>query len=66
MQPLFLGIDHILHIHLSVIERYGGEDGVRGIGLLHSAVSMPQASFEGEFLHKDLFEMAAAQLYHIV
>jgi len=27
---------------------------------------MPQASFGGEFLHKDLFEMAAAYLYHIV
>ena len=27
---------------------------------------MPQASFGGQFLHKDLFEMAAAYLYHIV
>ena len=27
---------------------------------------MPQASFEGTSLHKDLFEMAAAYLYHIV
>jgi death-on-curing protein len=27
---------------------------------------MPQASFGGKFLHKDLFEMAAAYLYHIV
>jgi len=34
--------------------------------MLHSAIAMPQASFGGEFLHKDLFEMAAAYLYHIV
>lgn len=27
---------------------------------------MPQASFDGAFLHGDLFEMAAAYLYHIV
>ena len=27
---------------------------------------MPQASFGGEYLHKDLFEMVAAYLYHIV
>jgi len=27
---------------------------------------MPQASFGGEFLHKDIFEMAAAYLFHIV
>jgi death-on-curing protein len=27
---------------------------------------VPQASFGGEYLHADLFEMAAAYLYHIV
>lgn len=27
---------------------------------------MPQAGFGGEYLHKDLFEMAAAYLFHIV
>lgn len=27
---------------------------------------MPQASYGGEYLHADLFEMAAAYLYHIV
>jgi hypothetical protein len=26
---------------------------------------MPQTSFGGEYLHKDLFEMAAAYLYHV-
>ena len=27
---------------------------------------MPQASYGGEYFHADLFEMAAAYLYHIV
>ena len=66
MPPLFLDIDRVLRTHLSLIERYGGEEGVRDVGLLHSAIAMPQASFGGEPLHKDLFEMAAAYLYHIV
>lgn len=66
MAPLFLDIDRILRVHLSLIERYGGEAGVRDIGLLHSAIAMPQASFGGELLHKDLFQMAAAYLFHIV
>jgi len=66
MPPLFLDIGHLLRIHLSMIERYGGEEGLRDAGLLHSAIAMPQASFGGEPLHKDLFEMAAAYLYHIV
>jgi death-on-curing protein len=66
MQPLFLDLERVLRVHLSLIEQYGGEEGIRDLGLLHSAVAVPQASFGGEFLHKDLFEMAAAFLYHIV
>jgi death-on-curing protein len=64
--PLFLDIERVLRTHLSLIERYGGAPGVRDAGLLHSAIAMPQASFGGELLHKDLFEMAAAYLFHIV
>ena len=62
MQPLFLDLERVLRTHLSLIEHYGGAEGVREVGLLHSAIAMPQASFGGEFLHKDLFEMAAAYL----
>ena len=66
MQPLFLDLERVPRTHVSLIEHYGGAEGVRDVGLLHSAIAMPQASFGGEFLHKDLFEMAAAYLYHIV
>ena len=37
-----------------------GIDGVRDVGLLHSAVAMPQTSFGGQYLHADLFEMASS------
>lgn len=47
MLPLFLDLDFVFRTHLSLIERYGGEPGVRDIGLLHSAITMPQASFGG-------------------
>lgn len=39
--------------------------GIRDEAALDSAVFMPQQSFDGEFLHKDLFEMAAAYAFHI-
>lgn len=39
---------------------------MRDWGLLESAMAQPQATFGGTFLHIDLFEMAAAYLYHIV
>jgi death-on-curing protein len=64
--PLFLDLERVLLTHQSLIEAYGGVQGTRDIGLLQSAVAMPRASFGGQFMHKDLFEMAAAYLYHIV
>ena len=62
----FLQVQDILLVHADQIEQYGGAHGVRDIGLLESAVAQPQATFGGEFLHGDVFEMAAAYLYHIV
>lgn len=62
----FLAVEDILLLHSDQIDLYGGEHGVRDMGLLESAVAQPQAMFKGEFLHHDLFQMAAAYLFHIV
>ncbi|HEY3247506.1 MAG TPA: type II toxin-antitoxin system death-on-curing family toxin [bacterium] len=64
--PLFLTLAEVVEIHRDQIERYGGRVGIRDAGLLESAVSMPQAAMGGEYLHGDVFEMAAAYLFHIV
>jgi len=66
VSPIFLDIEMVMLVHRSLIERYAGLEGLRDAGLLHSAIAMPQASFGGEYLHKDIFAMAAAYLYHIV
>jgi death-on-curing protein len=63
---LFLTLDDILESHQFQIETYGGSQGVRDIGLLQSAIAQPQAGFGGQFLHAEIFEMAAAYLYHLV
>lgn len=44
---------------------YGGNAGVRDQHLLESAIAQPEATFDGEFLHADLYDMAAAYLFHI-
>ena len=62
----FLGVEHLLEIHRDQIERYGGSLGVRDMGLLESAVAMPQSGFGGQYFHTDLYEMAAAYLFHVV
>ena len=63
--PLFLTLDELLALHADQIARYGGRAGVRDLGLLKSALAMPQASFEGVFLHPTVHEMAAAYLFHL-
>ena len=66
MEPVFLRLDEVIEIHRDQLERYGGSQGIRDIGLLESALAMPTAYFGGQYLHNDIFEMAAAYLYHIV
>jgi death-on-curing protein len=66
MAPAFLTKAEVLAIHDDQILRYGGSFGLRDEGLLDSAVAQPSAAFDGTFLHADLFEMAAAYLFHIV
>ena len=62
----FLNLSEVLEIHQDQLIRYSGSAGVRDIDLLKSALSMPEATFGGEYLHTDIFEMAAAYLFHIV
>ncbi|MEA1950248.1 MAG: type II toxin-antitoxin system death-on-curing family toxin [Planctomycetota bacterium] len=62
----FLETEDVLVLHSDQVDLYGGEHGVRDLNLLESAIAQPKATFGGEYLHKDLFEMAAAYLFHIV
>jgi death-on-curing protein len=62
----FLTHDEILLIHADQLLRYGGTPGIRDTGLLDSAVAQPQATFQGRYLHDDLFDMAAAYLVSLV
>jgi death-on-curing protein len=64
-EPLFLTYDEVARLHIVQIEMYGGSHGIRDQGLLDSALAMPRAGFGDAYLHEDIFEMAAAYLYHI-
>lgn len=66
MTPQFLSLDQIILIHQNQLKFYGGESGLRDMGLLQSALAMPSSGFGEEYFHKDLYEMAAAYLFHIV
>jgi death-on-curing protein len=63
--PEFLDLDDVLLIHEEQLEKYGGAAGIRDQGLLESALAQPRATFGGDFLHPDIFAMAAAYAFHI-
>ncbi len=65
MSPTFLTLDELLALHEDQIRRYGGSRGLRDSGLLSSALGAVSATFGGELLHQDLFEMAGAYLFYI-
>ncbi len=51
----FLTRDELFEIHARLIERFGGESGIRDPGLLESALFRPQTGY-----YEDLAEMGAA------
>ena len=63
--PAFLTVLDLLQVHAQVISRFGGDASLRDRGLLESAAAMPQAMFDGQFLHGTLPAMAAAHHFHL-
>jgi len=61
----FLNKEIILFFHRSLIRQYGGSSRLRDEGLLESALSQVQMTMNGEYLHQDIFEMAAAYGFHL-
>jgi len=65
MNVVFPTIEGVLELHALSLKRYGGAEGIRERALLESALAQPQAVFGGQFLHENLFMMAAAYLFHL-
>ena len=62
----YLTPEQVLFIHARLIVETGGEHGMRDLGLLQSAVSRPQAVFDGNDLYADVHSKAAALLESLV
>jgi death-on-curing protein len=62
--PVFIKKAMVLRIHEHQLEQYGGSAGIRDLGALEAALAMPESGFGDDYLHKDIFEMAGAYLFH--
>lgn len=65
-EPVFLTLAETTEVHEYQIEHFGGTDGLRSLELLKSAVGMPSSTFNGNYLHPTIPDMAAAYLFHLV
>src|SRR2546421_1566260 len=61
----FLSEALVMAIHEDQIRLYGGLYGIRDAARLDAALHMPQAQFDGQFLHISIFSMAAAYGFHL-
>ena len=65
MTVQFIPKEVALTIHADLLQRYGGEPGLRDVGLLDSALTQPKMTFGGKYIHKTLFDKTAAYGFHV-
>ena len=65
MSIRFIPAEIVPVIHADLLQRYGGRPGIRDPKLLDSALAQPKMTAGGKFVHKTLFEKAAAYGFHI-
>ncbi|MDP2208789.1 MAG: type II toxin-antitoxin system death-on-curing family toxin [Bacteroidota bacterium] len=61
----FIPEEIVLTIHSILLERYGGSPGIRDKNLLESALAQPKITMAGKYLHKTIFDKAAAYGFHV-
>jgi len=62
----YITFEFVLKTHDELIEQYGGAKGLLNEGLLHSALEMPKARFDGKDLHRTIFDKTSAYLFHLI
>jgi death-on-curing protein len=65
MAAKFIPDEIVPIIQADLLKRYGGTLGIRDRGLLSSALAQPKMTAQKKFLHRTLFDKAAAYGFHI-
>lgn len=63
-EPVWLNENFVLALHQEMLAEFGGADGVRDEGLLHSALTRPQNLLAYE--SPSLFDLAASYAFGII
>jgi death on curing protein len=65
MSVKFIPPEMVHIIHSDLINRYGGKSGLRDKKLLDSALAQPKMSVGGKYVHRTIFNKAAAYGFHV-
>lgn len=65
MAVLFIPDEIVLLIHRDTLQMYGGRPGIRDRNLLESALAQPKMTMGRHFIHRTVFEKAAAYGFHV-
>jgi death-on-curing protein len=60
----FVPDEIVLTIHTDLLQRYGGQAGIRDRNLLESALAQPKMTVGGKYAYKSIFDKAAAYGFH--
>ena len=61
-----LSVEDIILLHQKVVDRTGGSQGIRDIGLVESAINRVFATFDGEELYKTTEAQIAVITYSLI
>jgi len=62
----YLTLSEVLALYHGVMKIGGGEEGIRDLGALQSALAQPRMTFGGEYLYPSLAAKAGALVYSLV
>jgi death-on-curing protein len=65
MSVHFVPDEIVLTIHTDLLQRYGGEAGLRDRNLLESALAQPKMTIGDKYAYKTIFNKAAAYGFYI-
>lgn len=62
----YLSLEEVIYMYTELIQRMGGEPGIRNERVLEEVLAKPLVAFEGEELYPDLFTKVSVLMYALV
>jgi death-on-curing protein len=62
----YLNLEEVIYMYTEIIQRTGGQPGIKDEAALESILAKPLVTFEGEELYPDIFTKVAVLMYAMI